>query len=205
MIGRLSGILVSKQAPEIIIDINGMGYEVQVPMTTFYNLPETGAHVTIQTHFAVREDAQQLFGFLDIKDKQLFRELIKVNGVGPKLALAILSGMTADEFVACVHQGNVTLLTKLPGVGKKTAERLLIDLKDRLKAWQSKGIQLETGQAGDKLASIAPVTDHSSEAAEALVSLGYKPTEASKLVSKVYQEGMDVQSIIREALKSKVK
>jgi len=204
MIGRLSGILVSKQAPEIIIDINGLGYEVQVPMTTFYNLPDTGAHVTLQTHFSVREDAQQLFGFLEIKDKQLFRELIKVNGVGPKLALAILSGMTADEFVSCVHQGNVTLLTKLPGVGKKTAERLLIDLKDRLKSWQATGITSTTMDATISQA-ILNQPDHSSEAAEALVSLGYKPTEASKLVAKVYQDGMDVQTIIRESLKSKVK
>jgi holliday junction DNA helicase RuvA len=205
MIGQIKGILESKLTNEILVDVNGLGYEIYVPMTTLYQLPELGAHVCLQTHLSVREDAQTLFGFSTLEDKSLFRELIKVNGVGPKLALAILSGMTANEFVACIHEGHIIKLTKLPGVGKKTAERLLIDLKDRLKSW---AVTKYTSSIGGESQADMPANNHSdvtAEASEALAALGYKPTVASKLVVQVYEQGMSVQDVIREALKKQMK
>jgi holliday junction DNA helicase RuvA len=206
MIGQIKGILESKQTHEILVDVNGLGYEIHVPMTTLYQLPELGASVCLQTHLSVREDAQTLFGFSTLEDKSLFRELIKVNGVGPKLALAILSGMTANEFVACIHEGHIIKLTKLPGVGKKTAERLLIDLKDRLKSWAVTKTAAAAGGESDE--TVVPKNNHSdvtTEASEALAALGYKPTIASKLVVQVYEQGMSVQDVIREALKKQMK
>jgi holliday junction DNA helicase RuvA len=205
MIGQIKGILESKQTHEILVDVNGLGYEINVPMTTLYQLPELGATVCLQTHLSVREDAQTLFGFSTLEDKTLFRELIKVNGVGPKLALAILSGMTANEFVACIHEGHIIKLTKLPGVGKKTAERLLIDLKDRLKSWS---VNTSTSAISGETSAEKVNHGHSdvtSEASEALTALGYKPTVASKLVVQVYEQGMSVQAVIREALKKQMK
>ena len=139
MIGRLQGVILVKQAPEIVIDVNGVGYEVQVPMTTIYQLPEVGKSVTLHTHFVVREDAQLLYGFAELRERSLFRTLIKVNGVGPKLALTILSGIESDDFVRCVRDGDTASLVRLPGVGKKTAERLLVEMKDRLKDWAING------------------------------------------------------------------
>ena len=133
MIGRLNGLLVEKQPPEILIEVSGVGYEVQMPMTCFYDLPAVGEQAVIYTHFVVREDAQLLFGFNNKTERALFRELLKANGVGPKLGLAILSGMSAQQFVSCVNNEDATTLVKLPGVGKKTAERLVLEMKDRLK------------------------------------------------------------------------
>ena len=135
MIGRLRGILIEKQPPELLIEVNGIGYEVQMPMSCFYELPNVGEEAIIYTHFVVREDAQLLYGFNNVKERALFREVIKANGVGPKLGLGILSGMTASQFVASVEREDVSTLVKLRGVGKKTAERLVVEMKDRLKGW----------------------------------------------------------------------
>lgn len=197
MIGRLRGTLLEKHPPQLLIDVNGVGYEVQAPMTTFYELPETGNDVVLHTHLAISEHAHVLYGFLRESDRALFRELIKVSGVGPKLALAILSGMSADEFAGCVQSGNSAALTKLPGVGKKTAERLVVEMKDRLKDWA--GISIPT-EAGTQPSAIA--TDTVKDAISALISLGYKPQEASKMVSHVECEGLASEEIIRQALKS---
>ena len=197
MIGRLHGILLEKQPPQLLLDVNGVGYDVQAPMTTFYELPVTGSEVTLHTHLAIREDAHVLYGFLREQDRTLFRSLIKVSGVGPKLALAILSGVSADEFVACVHREDSGALTKLPGVGKKTAERLVVEMKDRLKEWQ--GAVLPSGAATQ--VSVRP-TDAVKDAISALVSLGYKPQEASRMVSQVECEGLTSEEVIRLALRA---
>jgi Holliday junction DNA helicase RuvA len=196
MIGRLRGVLIEKQAPEIVIDVNGVGYEVLVPMTTLYNLPALGQEVSLYTQFIVREDAQQLFGFTDVPSRRLFRDLIKVNGVGPKLALTIMSGIDADEFVRCVHDANTAALVRLPGVGKKTAERLVIEMRDRLKDWSSDGplFKPQAAAQGDR-ANIA-------EAEAALVALGYKPQEASKAISAVKADYASSEDLIRAALKN---
>lgn len=200
MIGRLHGTLLEKQPPQLLLDVGGVGYEVSAPMTTFYELPETGNQVTLHTHLAVREDAHVLYGFLREQDRVLFRELIKVSGVGPKLALAILSGMSADEFAGCVHAGDAAALVKLPGVGKKTAERLVIEMKDRLKDWQ--GVTWTTEVAQSNL----PTADAAlKDAISALVSLGYKPQEASRMVSQVEGEGLSSEELIRLALKAAAK
>ncbi|MDF1691957.1 MAG: Holliday junction branch migration protein RuvA [Zhongshania sp.] len=199
MIGRLRGVLIEKQAPEIVIDVNGVGYEVLVPMTTLYNLPALGQEVSLYTQFIVREDAQQLFGFSDSRARRLFRDLIKVNGVGPKMALAIMSGIDSDEFVRCVQDGNTAALVRLPGVGKKTAERLVIEMRDRLKDWapESGSMSMPTSQALG-CANIA-------EAEAALVALGYKPQEASKAISALKLDDASSEELIRAALKNMIK
>lgn len=197
MIGRLKGTLLEKQPPALLIDINGVGYDVQAPMTTFYELPATGAEVVLHTHLAVREDAHVLYGFLRQSDRAMFRNLIKVSGVGPKLALAILSGMSADEFAASVHAGDSAGLTRLPGIGKKTAERLVVEMKDRLKDWE--GVSLPTDAGAPS--SIAK-TDAVKDAISALISLGYKPQEASRMVSGIEAEGLASEEVIRLALRA---
>lgn len=201
MIGRLSGTLLEKQAPDLLVDVRGVAYEVQAPMSTFYRLPETGQAVLLHTHLVVREDAQLLFGFFDQHERRLFRTLIKVNGVGPKLALTILSGIEADQFVACVQANDTAALVKLPGVGRKTAERLLIELTDRLKDWAPEASQGET--------PTRPLTSGNilvQDAESALVALGYKPTEAAKAIAAVQTDEMESpEQIIRQALKSMVK
>jgi Holliday junction DNA helicase RuvA len=197
MIGRLRGTLLEKQPPQILVDVNGVGYDVSAPMTTFYELPETGSEVVLHTHLAVSEHSHVLYGFLRESDRALFRTLIKVSGVGPKLALAILSGMSADEFVGCVRNGDSVALTRLPGVGKKTAERLVVEMKDRLKDWQGAADSIE-----GVTQSITPGTDSVKDAISALVSLGYKPQEASRMVSHVDCDGMVSEEIIRLALKA---
>ncbi|MEJ4044532.1 Holliday junction branch migration protein RuvA [Erwinia sp. SLM-02] len=204
MIGRLRGIILEKQPPVVLIEASGVGYEVQMPMTCFYELPELNQEAIIFTHFVVREDAQLLFGFNSKQERALFRELIKVNGVGPKLALAILSGMSAQQFVTAVEREEIAALVKLPGVGKKTAERLVVEMKDRFK-----------GMHGDLFASDAPfaltsevqsaaVNDAEGEAVAALVALGYKPQEASRMVSKVGKPDADCETLIREALRAAI-
>jgi len=198
MIGRLHGILIEKQPPQLLLDVSGVGYEISAPMTTFYELPETGNEVTLHTHLAVREDAHVLYGFLREQDRLLFRTLIKVSGVGPKLALAILSGMSADEFAGCVRNDDSALLTRLPGVGKKTAERLVVELKDRLKDWQ--GAMLTTAEASTSRG--VPASDALKDAVSALVSLGYKPQEASRMVSQLESDGLASEELIRLALKA---
>ena len=198
MIGRLRGSLIQKQAPMLLIDVQGVAYEVEVPMTTIYRLPELNEELTLYTHLVVRDDAHLLFGFAEEHERLLFRTLIKVNGVGAKMALAILSGMEADEFAQCVRDGDAARLTRLPGVGKKTAERLIIEMRDRLKDWQnSANSAASTGQP------VAPVSsDPADEAVSALIGLGYKPQEASKYVLAVASSEMNSAEIIREALKA---
>ena len=197
MIGRLQGILLEKQPPQLLLDVGGVGYEISAPMTTFYELPETGNEITLHTHLAVREDAHVLYGFLREQDRLLFRTLIKISGVGPKLALAILSGMSADEFAGCVQSGDSSLLTRLPGVGKKTAERLVVELKDRFKDWQSVAL---TAEASTR--RTVPASDALKDAISALVSLGYKPQEASRMVSQLESDGLASEELIRLALKA---
>lgn len=203
MIGRIRGTLVYKQPPDILVEVGGVGYEIQVPMTTLFQLPEMGAEVSLVTHFVVREDAQQLYGFIDDRDRALFRQLIRVSGVGPKLALTILSGMDSASFARCVQRDDISSLVALPGVGRKTAERLLVEMRDRLKDWLG---QLEgtAGQAAGGI-GISPVTDMVADAESALVALGYKPAEASKVVAAVNDDSVgDSEELIRRALKSMV-
>lgn len=201
VIGRLCGILLEKQPPEVLIDVNGIGYEISMPMNCFYQLPNIAEEAIIYTHFVVREDAQLLYGFSSTTERALFREVIKANGVGPKLALAILSAMTATQFVDCVEKEDITTLVKIPGVGKKTAERLVIEMRDRLKNWHA--FDLFTPAADVKnLSTRAPLA--SEEAVSALIALGYKPSQAEKIVQQVAHEGMKSEEIIRHALRSMV-
>ncbi|MCG6201388.1 Holliday junction branch migration protein RuvA [Psychromonas antarctica] len=203
MIGRLRGILLEKQPPEVLLEVSGVGYEIQLPMSSFYPLPEIGQEAIIYTHFVVREDAQLLYGFADKHERAMFRELIKVNGVGPKLALAILSGMSANQFVQCIHHDALSALVKLPGVGKKTAERLLVEMKDRLKNWV--GSDLLTPESEKIVFENSVIKDNAKqEATSALVALGYKPAVAEKVIQQVYQDGMDCELLIRRSLKSMV-
>jgi len=204
MIGRLKGTLIEKQAPQLIIDVNGVGYEVQVPMTTLYQLPAIGKEVVLLTHFSVSENAQTLFGFIASKDRDLFRILIKVSGVGPKMGLGILSGMDTDQLVGCVMQDNVSALVKVPGVGKKTAERLIIELRDKLKDWQQLNAPLAAMEAASTPGAALSANDMVAEAEAALTSLGYKPTEASKMVAGALKNNSVNRSedLIRLSLKS---
>ena len=197
MIGRIRGQLVEIQAPDILLDVGGVGYEVQVPMTTLYELPEPGGEVTLLTHFVVREDAQLLYGFLQERDRSLFRHLIKVNGVGPKLGLAILSGMDSSSFVRTVQRDDIATLVQLPGVGKKTAERLLVEMRDKLADWILELEQPGAGSVGSR--------DIQTEAESALVALGYKPAEANKAVTAANDGSIErSEELIRRALQSMV-
>jgi Holliday junction DNA helicase RuvA len=194
MIGQLRGNLVHKQPPGLVVDVHGVGYELEAPMTTFYDLPEVGQGVTLFTHLVVREDAQLLYGFSRVGQRDLFRSLLKVNGVGPRVALAILSGMTADEFSACVAEQDAARLTRVPGIGRKTAERLVMEMRDKL---QTAGGETFTVPAAD-----AP-RDPVGEAVSALIALGYKPPEASRAVRGVTDAGsLSSEEIIRLALRN---
>ena len=202
MISFLSGTLIEKTAPFLTIDVNGVGYEVQASLNTFSVLPKKGEAIRLLTHFVVREDAQLLYGFADSAERQLFRTLIKVNGVGPKLALAILSGMDAASFSRCVLAGDVVALTRLPGVGKKTAERLIVEMKDRLREWHLETASLLEGDIDGQDAGISQSV-MLSEAENALIALGYKPVEASKALAKLDLSAIDSsESAIRAALKT---
>jgi Holliday junction DNA helicase RuvA len=197
MIGRLQGVVIEKQAPDLLLDVQGVGYEVLVSLSTFFAVPDVGESVTLHTHFVVREDAQQLYGFAELGERTLFRHLIKVNGVGPKMALAILSGMSASEFALCVHNNDVATLVKLPGVGKKTAERLVIEMRDRLG-------DIEAG-ASPHSAVTSATPGIVEEAESALIALGYKPQDAAKMVSRTESNDIDsAEQLIRAALKSMV-
>jgi Holliday junction DNA helicase RuvA len=198
VIGLLRGKILSKQPPRLLIDVQGVGYEVDAPMTTFYDLPGTGEEITLFTHLAVREDAHTLYGFARVSDRELFRSLLKVNGVGARLALTILSGMEPGEFVQCVQEGNTAALVRLPGVGKKTAERLIIELRDRLE-----GTATVPAAASDAVpaAAASPVED----AVSALVGLGYKPQDASRMVRAIDSGAMSSEDIIRAALQATVR
>lgn len=203
MIGRLTGILVEKQAPHLLIDVNGVGYEVSAPMTTIYHLPEVGEQVMLHTHLVVREDAQLLYGFHGVSDRRLFRDLLKVNGIGAKSALAILSGMETDSFVHCILHDDVAMLSRIPGIGKKTAERLIVEMRDRLSDWHAQ--ELPQAVAADVIQiSEQKTTAQQAEqdAIDALVALGYRPAEANKAVAKIVNDTPDLPSdqIIRQAL-----
>jgi len=202
MIGRIRGTLVEKQSPELLIDVNGIGYEVQAPMTTIYQLPELGQVVTLHTHLVVREDAQLLYGFSDKQQRALFRALIKVSGVGPKLALAILSGIEAQSFVRSIHDGDTATLVRIPGIGKKTAERLVVEMKDRLKEWQ-----VDSDLPLMAAANPSPMGQDQwiQEAEGALIALGYKPTEAAKAISAIKEPVSSAEDLIRFALKGMLK
>lgn len=200
MIGRLSGQLIEKHPPHLLLDVQGVGYELEAPMSTFYQLPAIGESIVLHIHMVVREDAQLLFAFYSQSERQLFRDLIKINGVGPKLALTILSGVTAEEFTRCVMENDARALTALPGVGKKTAERLIIELRDRLSKNADAKLPGASDVAGLKVES-NPVAD----AVSALASLGYKAQEASQMVRLVETEGLTTEEIIKAALQSMVK
>lgn len=197
MIGRLRGIILEKQAPDLVLDVQGVGYEVAAPMSTFCSLPAINEEVSLFTHLVVREDAQLLYGFATTRERLLFRSLLKVNGVGAKLALTILSGSDVDDFSRSVQEGDAASLVRLPGVGKKTAERLIIEMRDRLKNISgAMGLKPVVSEA----ASLAGAKD---EAIEALVSLGYKPIEADKMIRVVASDGLTTEELIRLALQRK--
>lgn len=206
MISRLVGMIVEKQAPELLLDVSGVGYEVQMPMSSFFELPEVGQSATIYTHFSVREDAHTLFGFNTKPERQLFRDLIKANGVGPKMALAILSAMSGDAFVECVLAEDTTTLVKIPGVGKKTAERLVIELRDRLKNWQSAATSAVSSDSPLQRIEGAPALTQNNvdDAIEALIALGYSTAQASKAVKRVNEDGKSSEALIKDALKSMI-
>lgn len=199
MIGRLHGVIIEKRAPDLLLDVQGVGYELLVSLNTFFAVPNIGESTTLHTHFVVREDTQQLYGFAELGERRLFRHLIKVNGVGPKMALAILSGMSASEFALSVHNNDVATLVKLPGVGKKTAERLVIEMRDRLS-----DIDADAGASQGSVTTVAQ-PGIAEEAESALIALGYKPQDAAKMVSRAESsEITSAEQLIRAALKSMV-
>lgn len=193
MIGRLTGQLQEKQPPWLLLDVQGVGYEVEASMTTLVALPAVGETAMLYTHLTVRDDAHLLYGFVRERERALFRALIRVNGVGPKLALAILSGMDEDAFMGCVHDDDSKALTRLPGVGRKTAERLVIEMRDRFPEWQHRDTPLPLESA------TGPVQDNTAEAEAALTSLGYKPAEATKMLADLDPTDT-TESLIKAAL-----
>lgn len=200
MIGFIRGLLAAKHPPDIVIDVGGVGYELQIPMTTLFQLPAIGAKVTLLTHFVVREDAQLLFGFAEEADRRLFRELIKVSGVGPRLALTILSGMDARAFAQCLQRDDVKALVALPGVGKKTAERLMVEMRDKAGKWLD---ELSPDLPGQPAMAKIESVDYRGEAEQALVALGYKLPEASRWVTSVLSDDINSsEELIRLALKA---
>lgn len=203
MIGRIRGLLIEKQMPDILVDVQGVGYEIQAPMSTIMQLPALGQEVHLHTHLVVREDAQLLYGFFSLEERHMFRSLIKVSGVGPKMGLAILSGMAVEDFVRTVRNNDIAALTRMPGVGKKTAERLVVEMKDRLKDFAETTPAVVAGSAGAPMA----LTDHqlSHEAETALVALGYKPQEAARIIAKTLKHNESIsssQELIRLSLRS---
>jgi holliday junction DNA helicase RuvA len=213
MISRLSGELLEKQAPTVLIDISGIGYEVLLPMTSIYALPEIGEKVILHTHFIVREDSQQLFGFIEKADRRLFQELIKINGIGPKVALAILSGMDGASLISCIEHNDSSQLTLIPGIGKKTAERLIIDMKDKIDKLLSELNALSVskldllGSSGRDVSASKTLTggEHINEAISALEALGYKYKDAKKKIMSINTGVNSTEELIRLALKSVVK
>jgi len=195
MIGRLRGILVYKQPPGLMIDVGGVGYELEAPMSTIYDLPEIGREVTLFTHHAVKEDSVALYGFLHEAERRLFRDLQKVTGIGAKIALAVLSGVSVDAFARLVQAGDIAALTRVPGIGKKTAERIVVELRDRIAG----------GSSSAARSSGAVPADPVSEASVALAALGYKPVEVSRMVAQASEPGDSAEAIIRKALRSALK
>ncbi|MEJ2619858.1 MAG: Holliday junction branch migration protein RuvA [Candidatus Thiodiazotropha sp.] len=201
MIGRLRGELAAKQAPYLLLDVGGVGYELEAPLSTIFSLPEIGQKITLLTHLVIREDAHVLYGFSSETERTLFRNLLKVNGVGAKMALTILSGMSAEEFARCVESEDLAALVKLPGIGKKTAERLIIEMRDRLAKLSGFSLSSSVTQsvAADQPASA------NADAVAALEALGYKPQDASRMVKNVEQQNMDSEALIRAALQGAAK
>lgn len=194
MIGYLKGLLLQKQPPFLLVDVNGVGYELEAPMTTFYDLPIEGMEVSLFVHLVVREDAQLLYGFSDQDQRELFRSLLKINGVGPRVALAILSTLSATEFVNCIHHEDAATLTRVPGIGKKTAERMILDMRDRID-----GIAL-TDSVPDQSAPMSTVDNPVQDAIGALIALGYKASDASRAVDSVKEQSELRDDLIRNAL-----
>lgn len=197
MIGRLTGELLEKNPPQLLVDVAGVGYELEAPMSTFYDLPAIGGSISLHVHMLVREDAQLLFGFASLDERSLFRALLKVNGVGARVALAILSGMSVFEFSICIQQKDVAALTRIPGIGKKTAERLVVEMADKL-------VIESPPSAHAEVAAVLPISDEAprSQAIEALIALGYKSTDANKLVGNTQLQNATVEDYIRAALQS---
>lgn len=189
MISQLRGILLEKQAPTLVVEANGVGYELQAPMSTFYQLPDIGKEILLYTHLVVREDAQLLYGFKHKQERSLFRTLIKISGVGPKLALTILSGIDSNTFVQCVMDNDITTLVKLPGVGRKTAQRLLVEMRDKLKTWQS-----------DSVTTLSTEPNANKDALSALLALGYKLPEANRALARYKDKNLSSEELIRMAL-----
>jgi Holliday junction DNA helicase RuvA len=199
MIARLSGTLLDKNPPYLVIDINGVGYEVESPLGIFSDLPENGKQVTILIHHHFSQDSQTLYGFASIGERELFRKLLKISGIGAKMALTILSGASGEELARYVSTADVASLTRLPGIGKKTAERIIMELRDKLEV-----LPIATG-GGTTVTGIPIGTDPANEASHALASLGYKPAEVSRMISAVAEADMDAEEIIRKALQTRVK
>jgi len=199
MIGKINGVLEEKSTHQALIEVNGLSYEVEVPITTSFEMPEIGSKVQLYTHFVVREDAQLLYGFLKKQDREMFRVLIKVNGVGPKLAVAILSGLDSTSLARCVQDDDVATLVKLPGIGKKTAERLLIELRDKVKTLLLPQLD-ESEEGGLSLPMTSASIDE--EAEEALIALGYKPQAAAKSIKSCKKAGQSLEELIKAALKN---
>ena len=193
MIGFLRGVVVFKQAPSLVLDVHGVGYEIDAPMSTFFKLPALGEEVMLHTHMVVREDAHALFGFLSEAERSLFRSLIRVSGIGAKLALGILSGISAEEFQRCVQMSDTASLVRLPGIGKKTAERLIIEMRDRLPSLDTSS---SVAQGGPLRIEASP----EQEAVSALTALGFKPQEAQSMVRALPIEGKSSEELIRMAL-----
>jgi Holliday junction DNA helicase RuvA len=202
MIGRIKGTLIQKDPPMMLVDVNGVGYEIEAPVRVFFELPENGAEVTIITHMLVREDAQILYGFTNNGQRELFRKLLKVNGIGAKSALAVLSTMSTDEFVAMIQSQDVNAIVKIPGVGKKTAQRLIIEMRDKLGDVASDDISLPGSGAQAANLGNMPATAQS-EALIALQSLGFKPQEVNMLIKQLAKDGMTAEEIIRLCLQHK--
>jgi holliday junction DNA helicase RuvA len=199
MIGRIKGVLIEKSPPDITVDVQGIGYELQVPMNTFYRLPDVDHPVSLYTHFVVREDAQLLYGFYEARERELFRAVIKINGVGPKLGLSILSGIETNDFVRVVHNNDVAALTKVPGIGKKTAERLVIEMRDKLKDWP---VATDGNMPAGSDNVVLRKNHASDEAISALLALGYKPKDAESAIKAVASDDLTSQDMIRRALKT---
>jgi Holliday junction DNA helicase RuvA len=200
MIGFLRGKLVAKQPPQLVMDVGGVGYELDAPMSTFYNLPPIGTDLSLFTHLVVREDAHILFGFGSDRERRMFRELLKVSGVGPKLALGLLSGISVDSFLLCIEAGDADTLVKIPGVGRKTAERLIVEMRDRAKAFGEISFAVANGIPGQGSGNGAQA-----EAFSALVALGYKPVEITRLLKSVDASATTTEELIRHALKAATK
>ncbi len=201
MITRIRGLLIEKQPPSLVLDLNGLGYEIEAPMSTFARLPELGKEVLLFTHLVVREDAHLLFGFGSLDERRLFRALLKISGVGPKLALTILSGIDVHEFAQYIADSDSAKLSRLPGIGKKTAERLIVEMRDRIADWGA----VESMPIGGTATAAPRPTDAATEAVQALIALGYKPQEASRYVYAIDSKGMSSEQIIRLALKATVR